>query len=188
MSFMRPEARAQLVRWAEPALSGGVFAIMLWVGGLMLWRGTIMAVVVLAVAIGAGFWFRTALARARLGEAPLGPGVVVVDERRVTYMGPETGAFLAIDSLAGIEVVIDAPGALAGGSSWVLRPVEGPPLVVPAGADGADRLLEAFSALPGFSYDRVVAAMSAPPGTRTIVWRREAGSPASALASRPGSV
>jgi hypothetical protein len=187
MSFMRPEAQAQIIRWAEPALSGGVFAIMLWVGGLMLWRGTFLGVFILAIAIGAGFWFRTAFARARLGPAALGPGVVVVDERRITYMGPETGAFLALDSLVAIEVMTSGAGVYEPSASWVLRPLEGPALVVPAGADGADKLLEAFAALPGFSYDKVVAAMSAAPGTRSPIWRRDAGSAVSALATRAGS-
>lgn len=187
MNFMRPEAVALLKRWAETAFSGAVLAVMVWVGVAMIRAGTVMGVVVLAVAIGAGFWFWTALARARLGAPPLGPGVVVVDERRITYMGPETGAVLALDSLIGIEIVTSAKGVYQASASWVLRPEEGPPLVVPAGAEGADRLPEAFAALPGFSYDRVVSAMGAAPGTHAIVWRRNAGSSGSALASGAAS-
>jgi hypothetical protein len=187
MSFMRPEAEAFLKRWAETAFSGAVLAVMLWVGGRMIWAGVMMGVVVLTVAIGAGFWFWTALARARLGASPLGPGVVIVDERRITYMGPETGAFVALDALTGIDILIDAGGVYAPSASWVLRTSEGAPLVVPTGAEGADQLMETFVALPGFSYDKVVAARSAPAGTRAVVWRRGAGSTASALASRIGS-
>lgn len=184
---MRPDAIALLKRWAEPAFSGAVLAVMLWVGGGMVLAGGIMGVVVLAVAIGAGFWFWTALARARVAPSPLGPGVVVVDERRITYMGPETGAFLALDSLVGVEIATSPGGVYAPSASWVLRPLEGPPLVVPAGAEGADQLLETFAALPGFSYDKVAAAMDAPAGSRAVIWRRNAGSRASGLASRIGS-
>ncbi len=184
---MRPDATDFLKRWAEPAFSAAVLAVMLWVGVGMVLAGGIMGVVVLAVAIGAGFWFWTALARARMAPSPLGPGVVVVDERRITYMGPETGAFLALDSLVGVEITTSAGGVYAPSASWVLRPLEGPPLVVPAGADGADQLLETFAALPGFSYDKVVAAMGAQPGSRAVIWRRKTGRAASGVASPLGS-
>ena len=187
MSIVRSEAAELVKRWAETVLSGAVLGIMLWVGGSMVWAGGIMGVVVLAVAVGAGFWFRTAFARARLGAAPLGPGIVMIDERRITYMGPETGGVVAIDSIEGIEIASISGGVHEAGASWVLRHAEGPPLVVPAGAEGADLLPEAFAALPGFSYDRVVAAMGGASGDRAIVWRRRPGSSVSALASGAAS-
>jgi hypothetical protein len=53
---------------------------------------------------------------------------------------------------------------------------------VPAAAEGADRLLDAFAALPGFEPARVGRALDAPEGVRVLVWRRRG--PPGALASR----
>ena len=62
----------------------------------------------------------------------------------------------------------------------------GPALVIPSGAVGADGLLGALSALPGFDNEAVVRAMGSTADAVFIVWRNPAGA-ASRLAREPGA-
>ncbi len=45
-------------------------------------------------------------------------------------------------------------------------------LVIPLGAEGAERLFDALSPLPGIDFDAGVAALAARAPGRTLVWKK----------------
>ncbi len=170
---LRPEASALLRRWTEAVVSGGASAALLWYGARTLWvAGPLhgwFGWPLLTLGVGLGLWFWTAVQRARIDEAgagDLGPGVVTVDERRISYLGPLHGGVVALESLRSIDV-LSGPDAM-----WILRLDDGRAIAIPSRAQGAEALPEAFAALPGFSTARAAQALEAR-GTATFpVWRR----------------
>ena len=152
MTGIRPEMRDRLERWSEPAFGAAVLAFGLWTatrGGWLLAGGGGMV-----AALGAG-WLVLALRRLRfrgLGDAP---GLVVLDEGRVTYMGPRIGGSISLDELVEIRLL-----AFRGRRAWRLRQADGQVLLVPLDCTGAEALFDAFSTLPGLTSATLVAALS----------------------------
>ncbi|MEM6624427.1 MAG: hypothetical protein AAF674_19560 [Pseudomonadota bacterium] len=182
MSFFRPEAVAAIRRWAVSLgliIAGGVIAAT-W--GPRLWRGDLFALLPLAFAlllwVGAAGAAQTAFAGlwARFG----GPGLVTIDEGRISYFGPLGGAILALDAIVAVDIV--AGPQIPGGRAWRISDSMGQQAVIPAGATGAVRLLDSLGTLPDFDVMMAVAAMErATPGNRPF-WRRDGG----ALAATAG--
>lgn len=170
MSLLRPGAVAALMRWRGPlaalALAGGG----LWLFGAAALAGAPLALAALALTLAVAGWIaRDAILHARLSAARTGPGVVAVREGAVAYFGPHGGGVADLDALTSVAL---APGP--DGQVWLLRGADGAVLRAPAAAQGADALLDAFAALPGFDRNRVLRAARAP--VETVVWRR--GGPA----------
>lgn len=165
MSFFRTEAVAHLTRWLETT----VYAVltvgaMVWLWSPPMGNARIFAVLIIGAA---GFWLTRAALLSALAGGPLGaPGVVTIDERRIAYFGPEEGGVISLNGLGAIGV--------DGRGSWRLWAEEGgPPIVIPAWAEGADGLIDAFSALPGF---QAAPAITAVRGRKPItIWRRPGG-------------
>ena len=159
--MIRPDVEAALRRWGEALAGLALLALGAWwtaSTGILVWVGGAVA------ALGAVVAF-TGVQRARVGRGGEGPGVVRVDEGRVLYMGPREGGAVDLDALRSVGL---EPGG-AGGPTWVL---EGPEaLRVPAGALGAEALVDAFAALPGFDASRAVAALARPDGASVTLWR-----------------
>lgn len=162
MSWIRPEAQAQLLRLVEPVVATGLAAWLLtrgaglyrhdWAfGGLMLAAGLLIALWALAA------WVRAVLNLR--GKRP-SPGVVIVEEERIGYLGPEAGGFVALDGIDSVELIEGV---------WILH-AGGTPLVIPMGAEGADQLPDALGALPGF--DARVLLKVAQGGTQMGLWQR----------------
>ena len=161
MSFIRPELRAQLIRWRE-VLAGvaldavGLVLIMgpgrgrLVVGALLLLLGSLLVL-----------W---GVQRARFRNEGGGAGMVEIDERRIAYFGPFAGGALALEE---IDRIVAVPPR-----AWELTDRSGQRLTIPADAEGADALFEAFTALPGFSVARLASAARNPPLRRTTIWTR----------------
>ncbi|MFT6774613.1 MAG: hypothetical protein ACJA1L_002327 [Paracoccaceae bacterium] len=161
-------ARAILSRWAETAAAGAITAAALAYGVDAVSVGAWGGWALLALAIPLALWLRLAAIRAISMRNGLGAGVAMVDERRVTYMGPETGGALSLDTLRAVDIESgDAP-------TWILREEGGPTLRIPAGADGADLLPEALAALPGFSEPKALRALAASGRAIHPIWRRPA--------------
>lgn len=162
MSFFRPEARRLIARWTETAVwAFAALALAWWIlsGGLGLTRALVGGVALLAV-----LWLLRAAVLSALSAAPEpAPGIVLIDERRITYLGPDTGGFASINALRQIETTRTGAWRL-----WSEE--EDRPLVIPTAADGADELIDAFAALPGFQPAPAVAALRAREGK--VVWRR----------------
>jgi len=175
--FFRPEAMAALTRWREVAVALSIAALGLWIalrpGGVILTGfGYVLIALGLAVLV-------PAVRRARFVTGGQGPGVVQVDEGRITYMGPLTGGAMALDDLAVLSVRRDREGR----TDWVLADAT-QLLVIPVDAAGADALFDAFSALPGVQLDRLIAAVQNRTGGSQRVWARDRPRSSAAVLTR----
>ncbi len=171
----RPEALALLARLREPALAVAMLAAGLW---LATQGGWFLAAVGLGLAVLGCGWGVLALRRLRFAAGREAPGLVEVDEGRITYMGPKLGGSVGMPDLAEIRLL-----TLRGRRVWRLKQGDGQVLLVPLDAQGAEALFDAFAALPGLTSAALVAALDAPvpagPGlvsatrpTDSLVWRR----------------
>lgn len=88
MSFIRPEVTALVTRWREVIAGVGLIALgaywMMDVGGLLAWVGLVLVIAGAALCV-------IGVQRLRFRSTGRGPGVVLVDEGEVTYMGPLSG-------------------------------------------------------------------------------------------------
>jgi hypothetical protein len=129
MSFLRPEAKAQLLRWRETLAGLGAAALGLWFAltayGVLFGLGVVLL-------IGGGALAVAGVQRARFRLGSEGPGVVQVVEGRVTYFGPWGGGGASLDRLAWLELVPVKGGA----GAWVLIEEEGERLEIPVDARG----------------------------------------------------
>lgn len=182
MSFLRPEAQAVLLRWREPLAAAGAAAAGLW---LILLGGWLMTALGGMVAIAAAGWGVVALRRMRFAGPASAPGVVEVDEGQVGYLAPDAGGFVALDDTEELRLL-----TLHGQRLWRLAQADGQVLLIPLGAQGADRLFDAFATLPGIEMKALVRALDPPPdlpaghnvvslssgrpGVGRLIWRRPA--------------
>ena len=164
--FLRPEAKAQLVRWRETLSGIGAAALGLWLAltayGVLFGLGVVLVIAGVALAL-------AGVQRARFRQGSEGPGVVQVVEGRITYYGPWGGGGASLDRLAWLELV-PAQGTAG---AWVLIEEEGERLEIPVDARGADRLFDVFAALPGLDTRRMLAGMQPPVRERAQVWQRD---------------
>lgn len=172
MSFFRTEAVGQLMRWAETTLYAGLtLGAVGWLWAPPMSTARILVIVIVAVA---GFWLTRAAALSAMAGGPLAaPGVVTIDERRIAYFGPHDGGVVSINGLGAVGV--------DGRGGWRLWAEDGgPPVSIPASAEGADGLIDAFAALPGFQPGPAVAALRA--RREITIWRRDDAGSATNLA------
>ena len=171
MSFLRPEATGTLRRWAETAVAAVVAGLALWFGVGLARQGSVVGWAALGAAALALFWLRAALLGALAWRGADGPGVVVIREAEVGYLGPWRGGFLDLDALARVEICRAVPGH---DPVWRLVAADGATLAIPAAAEGAEHLPEALSALPGFSDLAAIEVLRRAEAGRHVVWQREA--------------
>lgn len=163
MTFLRPAVRAQLHRWREIAAATGVALAGFWLIGLGGWLLMPLGGVVIAVALG---WGLTALRRMHFARSVSAPGIVEVDEGQISYFGPTFGGVLALDDIAEIRLT-----AFHGACQWRLRSRDNQVLLIPVTASGAERLYDAFAALPGVDTALISAALAR--GVATLpLWQR----------------
>lgn len=165
MSFVRPAAKAAIMRWREALIGAALLALgVYWsfwtTPGLLSWVG------LLVVLLGAALLFAgLQKGRSRLGGG--GPGVVQIIERRIGYFGPLNGGIVDIDAITSLSFDPTEHPA-----HWVITHEGGPALHIPVNAEGADGLFDAFASLPGLSPGRI-ASVTHHEGTGSIVlWRR----------------
>lgn len=174
MSFIRPEAREEIWRWREALVGLGATLIGAWIAtsgrGLVAILGMIM--VVAGVALIAAGWQR---GRFRTGRG--GAGVLTITEGQITYFGPFAGGALSLEAIG--EVVLNP--LPRSGPVWELRGRDGEPLRIPADAEGAEALFDAFAVLPGFDTEAMLARLAEPGRVPVTLWVR-AGR---VLAARP---
>lgn len=171
MSFFRPEARALIWRWREALAALGVAALGLyWVlgpGGLLGLVGWAMGALAVGLAV-------IGLQRGRFRSGAGGPGVVVVDEGEITYLGPLTGGSVATPDLA--RLALDPT---AKPPHWVLDQPGQAPLCIPVNATGADDLFDVFAALPGMKTERMLAELRSGGAHPVVIWERQSLRPVS---------
>ncbi|WP_347312163.1 hypothetical protein [Defluviimonas sp. SAOS-178_SWC] len=167
VKFLRPEVAAWLARWSEVIAAAAVMAAGMWLvrlgGWLLVTLGA--AIVILALA-----WVMIALRRLRFLRGVAAPGVVEVDEGQIGYFGPSFGGFVALADLSEVRLA-----ELYGKRHWRLKTTAGEVLMVPVDAAGAEKLYDAFAALPGIDMARLTAALDH--GAETLpLWRRPSAS------------
>lgn len=164
MSFIRPEAQAALTRWREALAGAAIVALglywALWVGGLLGWIGWLL------VPAGAGIAV-IGVQRARFRTAGQGPGVVLVDEGEITYMGPLGGGSVSVTDLE--RLVLDPSARPA---HWALQQPGQPVLHIPVNAEGAQDLFDVFAALPGLRTERMLAELRRDNAHAVVIWER----------------
>ncbi len=171
MTFIRPEVRAILWRWREVALTG---LATLW-GIRILGRGidqssVTMTVAGLGIAAVAAILLFLAILRVRFHRSASAAGVVEVTERQVGYLGPEIGSYVSLDDLTRLEIVTNDRGPTEDDVFWILTHRAGPPLLIPASAEGTDQLFDAFAALPGIRFEEAIKAMGSTEKARFLIW------------------
>lgn len=184
MSRGLPPHFDRLARWAEPMLTGAGALWLGWAAAAALGRGAgwLAAALPLAGAALLAAW--AGAAAVRLGVlrrgAATAPGLVVIEEGRVGYLGPEAGGFVALDALVavGIAPAGDGPGGLR---VWRFHAAEGAPLEIPLDAAGAAALPDTLEALPGFDAFRLLRALRDRGRGEVTVWRRPGTRPRPAL-------
>ena len=166
--FFRPEAMATLRRWREALIGLAVVVV----GGFV----ALAALTIILMAIGFSFaaiglfliW--GGIQRGRFRQAASGPGIVNLDEGRVTYMGPLDGGVIDIEDMS--VLLLDTRSRP---SVWVLRQSHAAPLHIPVTATGADRLFDAFLRLPGIQTGQMVWKLNHSRADLTVIWEREDG-------------
>lgn len=179
MSLLRPEARAALHRWREVFAAGGAALAGLWLIRLGGWfLIPLGGLVILLAAVWAVMGWR----RMQFSQEGMAPGIVEVDERQVGYLGPDFGGYVSLDELQELRLMV-----LHGQRMWRLKQEDGQLLLIPVAAQGAERLYDAFAALPGMDTQALVAALAPPRGAAVgqglslssdpsrigpVIWRR----------------
>jgi len=162
--MIRPEAKAQLMRWREALIGGAAVVIGIWL--LTAFSGLPALFGGVALLVGA-ILLLSGLRHARFRSADRAPGILRVIEGRISYMGPITGGTVALDDLVAVTFLRDAEGG-----AWCLTPDAEPDLIIPLGAIGADALLDALAPLPGLDSGAMVRAVQSRTGASVTVWRR----------------
>lgn len=166
MTLVRPAARAALWRWRE-ALVGlaaaglGFYWAFGVTPGLLRWIGY------MTIAVGAALIW-SGVQRARFRQGGGGPGVVQVIEGRISYFGPLDGGMADLEAITALsyDPASEPP-------HWVIGREGATDLHVPATAEGADALFDAFSSLPGLDPAALARARSHQGSDRLVIWRRQ---------------
>ena len=143
--------------------------ILVVLGGLGVFNGsgplfrTFCGLVILAgVALFVAFRQQEVLRRG--GDAP---GVVEIDEARISYLTAEGGQVVDRDGLWAVTLLVKPTGAV-----WVLDHEAGPFLEVPLRARGAEGLAALIEALPGVELAAARTALEAEQTGAHLVWKR----------------
>lgn len=174
MSFVRPEAQEALRQYGIPAVLAVVGAALIWKGWGMFAGGAWGGLVLIAIGTFACLALFGAVERAIAGWRGRkgGPGMVVIEEGRISYFGPQGGAILALDGLVGVDIVTTSEGPYGDDVFWVLTDETGQMASIPNGAQDSEKLLDTLGSLEGFSHMAVVSAMGSTREARFEIWRR----------------
>jgi len=171
MSFFRPEVVAVVQRWRGVLVGvgltvAGLYALLVMAGAVQL-AGLALVAVGLAVLV-------QGIIRVRFRPAPGGVGVVEVTEGQLAYFHPRRGAAISLDAVTRIELHVRLQGDPAQPAPfWAFHHSFGPPLVIPAGAAGAERLTDVLAVFPGADLGRVIAAGRATEEGGFLIWEQE---------------
>lgn len=168
MTLIRPDARAALWRWRD--LIAGILLFLVgfyfltsnaWptklLGGVLLVAGCAL------VPVG--------LRRLRFPSGDGGPGLVEVDERQISYFGPQGGGAVSIDALREVRIVTTGDGPLTTDLHWLFTQTDGTALQIPGDAAGTEALFDALAALRGVDHAAATAAFGSTAPAVFTIWR-----------------
>lgn len=167
--MIRPEVAVWIARWREV----GFGLLILGLGFYWAYNavGIMLYISFVLVVVGGGIVWVGAR-RARFPAAGGGPGVVEVDERRITYFGPDGGDAVSIDALTRVEVITTDGGPMATDLFWIFHTEDGAILQVPGDAEGVGALFDALAALPGVDYAAATMAAGSTEAAIFPIWER----------------
>lgn len=173
MSFLRPEAKAELWRWRE-VLGGAAVILLGW--WLVAGPGLLLAVPGYAlIAAGVAFvWL--GVQRVRFRKSGHGAGAVQVDEGQIAYFGPLTGGIVALREMDRLSLVRGSYPA-----HWKLEQPGQNAVMIPVDAAGTEALFDAFAVLPGLKTERMLAELADDKTLSVVIWERQPMRPASVL-------
>lgn len=157
--MIRPEIREGAWRWREVIAALALVAVGIWWGtvsfGIVQWIGWGLAVLGVTLAI-------SAAQKVRFKSDGDGPGVVTLDERRVTYLGPIDGGVADLDLMVQLDLT-PAP-------AWRLINSDGNHLDIPTNAMGVEALFDVFMALPGIKTEYMLSVLQRTRPAQMTVW------------------
>lgn len=157
--MIRPEIKALMWRWREVIAALALVALGLWWGaaffGIMQWLGWGLAALGAILAIAAA-------QKVRFRPDSDGPGVVTLDERRITYLGPLDGGFIELDMMVQLDLT-PAP-------AWRLIREDGGYLDIPTDAAGVEALFDVFNTLPGLNTAYMLSVLQRTPFAHMTIW------------------
>lgn len=168
MTFLRPEAKAQLMRWREVLVGGAMVLLGLW---WLIGPGRLLVLPAIALLIAGAGLIWVGVQRARFRSGGQGPGSVSIDEGQITYFGPSTGGAVALREMA--QLTLDKTQFPA---HWRLAQPGQPELLIPVNADGAEALFDAFATLPGLRTERMLQLLQGPEQGAIVIWQKDLGS------------
>ena len=135
--------------------------------------GNAALLVIASILIGAALALLfLAIRRVRLHTEKHGFGMVEVEERKITSVGPDTGGAVSLDDLSKVEIVSTRAAGYVDVTYWQLTDRWGNVLIIPAGAEGSDAMVDSFAALSGVKYDLIIAAMAAKDDAVFTIWKK----------------
>lgn len=157
--MIRPEVRAGFWRWREVIAALALAAVGLWWGfasfGIVQWLNWALAALGVGLAIAAG-------QKVRFRPQSDGAGVVTLDERRVTYLGPIDGGVANLDQMVQLDIT-PAP-------AWRIMNRDGTYLDIPTDALGVEALFDVFTALPGIKTEYMLSLLYTPRKAQMTIW------------------
>lgn len=165
MSFLRPEAKAALLRWREVLIGIALATMALW---WLAQSAGLLRFIAPAVLVGAGALIMVGFQRGRFRNRGGGVGTVQVIEGQIAYFGPLTGGAVALREMT--RLTLDGTQHPP---HWRLDQPDAPPLHIPINADGADALFDAFASLPGLRTEHMLAQLQAQPDGVHVIWQRD---------------
>jgi len=164
--LVRPELKAAFWTWREVIAAIGLSALGIWWGlasfGIVQWLGWGIAILGAALAI-------SAAQKVRFSSQGEGAGVVTLDERRITYLGPEDGGVADLDLMVQLDLT-PAP-------SWRLINGDGNFVDIPTNALGVEQLFDVFTALPGMKTEYMLSLLQSERRAHMTVWMAEGHTP-----------
>ncbi len=167
--MIRPEVTAFFKKYSEIFAGLIVAFVGLWLATRLGWFWTALGVVIASMGLGLVF---VAFRRLIFKTDQIGPGVVEVDERQISYFSAYDGDVVSIESLARITAVTSSEGPWADDLHWVLEEDGGTTLTIPNSASGAEQLFDAFAALDGVDYSMATRAMGTTSHDSFVIWSK----------------
>lgn len=160
--MIRPEVWALVQRGQEVILATVLALFGLW---LMILGGYILLPIggaILALALSMAV---LALRRLRFSRQRGAIGMVEVDEAQIGYFGPTEGGFISLQDMTELRLL-----RVNDVDMWRLKQSDGQTLLIPTAATGAERLFDAFAALPDMNSADLVAPLAG--SDMRMIWRR----------------
>ena len=160
--MIRPEVWALVQRGQEVILATVLALFGLW---LMILGGYILLPIGAAITALAASMAVLALRRLRFSRQRGAIGVVEVDEAQIGYFGPTEGGFISLQDMTELRLL-----RVNDVEMWRLKQSDGQTLLIPTAATGAERLFDAFAALPDMNSADLVAPLAG--SDMRMIWRR----------------